>query len=161
MPRRPSLADEWDAWPKHIASAIGANRDWMSDAKCRATQGHPARRPWTVHMNEKVKIGRTVYTGAELIAHALNVCFACPVQWKCARFCMQTWENWGTWAMDVSAAKWLHRQPDYDEIIDASETKGVPIQVFVNEARSAARRQERAARKLKQQQDIEQLATAI
>ena len=148
MPRRRSLDDQWDAWPKHIASAVGAPRDWMKQAKCRALQGRIARRPWTAHRIDVVRVGRWTYRGEELIAYALLVCQSCPVQWECARFAMTTWENWGTWAMGISDARWLHDQPDHSALIDKAQDDGVPVQVAVSSARQAARREARLQRQL-------------
>jgi hypothetical protein len=148
MPRRRSLDDQWDAWPKHIASAVGASRDWMAQGKCRAIQGRIARRPWTAHRNDVIHVGRWTYRGEELIAYALLICRNCPVQWDCARFAMTTWENWGTWAMKKSEATWLHAQPDHPALIDKAQEDGVPVQIAVSAAHAAARREARLQRQL-------------
>jgi hypothetical protein len=151
MPRpagRPkSLDDSFDNLPKYIASAMAVDRSWSKDARCRTAQ-RDVRGPWVVGANEIVRVGRSTYKGSELIELALMVCAACPVQYDCIRFALDTDSKWGTWSCTEKDQAWLKKHDKQRLVVARAEYDGVPVQVAVKEAREASDGRRRRRRDL-------------
>jgi hypothetical protein len=102
---------------------------WQEESYCRNVT-REVRYAWRIEAHETVTLGRSVYTGIELMAYASAVCERCPVQWDCARFAIQVQATIGTWGgvEPVELRKAVRKTPN---LISLAEDAGVPIQVAV------------------------------
>ena len=138
-----SVDDSFAMLPLYIASAMGVNRDWVLDARCRPAgpAGRDDRGPWVIASNETIHVGGSRYDGKTLIAYALLVCANCPAQWDCTTFAVQTMPNWGTWGCDITDLRWLanrRRKERATEVLEAARFSGTPVQVAIRRERATS-----------------------
>lgn len=116
--------------PAFILDAIGVRRDWMENRLCRRPGEESRRQPpywWTVGRNEWIHLnGKRVY-GRSFIESALAICVACPVQWDCIGFGVETRAQAGTWGVDFDDLVWFARQPDWEKLLTMWRTLNVPV----------------------------------
>lgn len=95
--------------------------------------------------------GKTI-KAAELTKMAVMICQSCPVQYRCARFAIESGEEWGTWAMRRRNLNWLigfemteEQRPvttrEAIALIDEAELAGTPVEIFVRGEISRRRKQ--------------------
>ena len=145
MPRANSfIDDDPSTFPLHVRLAFDTDMEWRDAGACRGNDGQ-LRQAWTILAKEELVMGDSIYSGAELIAVALEYCRACPAQYDCARFALDTAPAaayiWGTWGTDMTSLRWLKKRGDAGrQVIEDAESAGVPIQVATRDARRAGRR---------------------
>ena len=97
---------------------------------------------WSVLAKEEIQVGDSFYLGAQLIDLALEYCKACPVQYQCSRYALNTAPSssyiWGTWGAPMPDLRWI-KHHGLEHVIDDAERDGVPVQVALKQARRTRR----------------------
>lgn len=124
--------------PGYIRVALGLDLEWKVKGLCRYDNG-ATNIAWRVAPSDRIAVGGAKYVGAELIAYAEAVCELCPAQWACARYAIETEQQFGTWAMSMESLSWLRSSGGVDPLvlIDHADSEDVPVQVAVSRLRVA------------------------
>jgi len=122
-----------------LSAALTLDRSWTSRAMCHQwrydddpANDNPRPSPWHATRDTRIEIGGVEVSGHEMTRVALLYCFACPVQWDCARFAVEGLCKAGTWAMRIVALNRLQDDiPGALAMLHEAEDAGVPVQVAV------------------------------
>ena len=142
MPRGNSFVDDDPStFPLHVRLAYDQSLAWRAEGHCIGLGGE-LRLAWSVLAKEEIVVGDSVYLGAQLIDLALEYCKACPVQYHCSRYALNTAPSssyiWGTWGAPMADLRWV-KQHDLGYVVDDAERDGVPVQVALKQARKMRR----------------------
>jgi len=117
MSNRPVL--EEGSGPPYLRAALGLSRDWIISAACRGTP-EASRRYWDAEPQ-----GQGCKPHAARIAR--EFCRNCPAQWDCVIYAIESYSDYGTWAVHAPDRKLLKAQEDWKALVEAARAEGISI----------------------------------
>lgn len=139
-----------------VTAAHDLDTSWKSDALCRRVTAPAARRDsgWTIWMadyNDPLPADPDEMRPREQVEWALLFCQACPVQYECVHYAIDSLAKAGTYGVRLAALKWLQGYPQHHAermaaghaLVEQARTRGLPVHQVVEPAYVEARREAR------------------